>query len=166
MGTSGRGVVSIGTPGRSEPGRSEPWAGSFACRIRCVLERALTDLRQNALHVLVLAMMTKPAHDRPDVVFGARLRKELPIERSRLLRRRFLNLCSGIREWQLSVSVAEAAKSQHSSVYWESERSLESTRSELQAWVRERLTLPAPLETLLLAAIDAVFTRHERMWQE
>ncbi|HJZ77237.1 MAG TPA: GGDEF domain-containing protein, partial [Vicinamibacterales bacterium] len=40
------------------------------------------------------------------------------------------------------------------------------TRNELQAWVRERLRLPASLETGLLAAIDAVFTRHERLWQE
>src|SRR5437868_15171793 len=40
------------------------------------------------------------------------------------------------------------------------------TRNELQAWVREQLKLPAPLETLLLGAIDAVFTRHERLWQE
>lgn len=40
------------------------------------------------------------------------------------------------------------------------------TRNELQSWVRDRLQLPAPLETLLLAAIDAVFTRHERLWQE
>jgi diguanylate cyclase (GGDEF)-like protein len=43
---------------------------------------------------------------------------------------------------------------------------LPQTRSELQAWVRERLKLPTALETLLLAAIDAVFTRHERLWQE
>jgi GGDEF domain-containing protein len=40
------------------------------------------------------------------------------------------------------------------------------TRNELQAWVRDQLKLPAPLETLLLGAIDAVFTRHERLWQE
>ena len=40
------------------------------------------------------------------------------------------------------------------------------TRSELQAWVRQRLRLPAPAEAALLAAIDAVFTRHERLWQE
>jgi GGDEF domain-containing protein len=40
------------------------------------------------------------------------------------------------------------------------------TRNELQAWVREQLHMPAPLETALLAAIDAVFTRHERLWQE
>jgi GGDEF domain-containing protein len=40
------------------------------------------------------------------------------------------------------------------------------TRHELQAWVREHLRLPAPVETDLLAAIDAVFTRHERLWQE
>jgi len=40
------------------------------------------------------------------------------------------------------------------------------TRNELQAWVRERLTLAPTLETALLSAIDAVFTRHERLWQE
>jgi len=40
------------------------------------------------------------------------------------------------------------------------------TRNELQAWVREQLRMAAPLETALLAAIDAVFTRHERLWQE
>ena len=40
------------------------------------------------------------------------------------------------------------------------------TRSELQAWVRDTLRLGAPVETALLAAIDAVFTRHERLWQE
>ena len=40
------------------------------------------------------------------------------------------------------------------------------TRNELQAWVREQLRLPTALETSLLAAIDAVFTRHERLWQE
>ncbi len=37
---------------------------------------------------------------------------------------------------------------------------------ELQVWVREQLHLPAALETSLLAAIDAVFMRHERLWQE
>ena len=40
------------------------------------------------------------------------------------------------------------------------------TRNELQAWVREELTLQPALEASLLAAIDAVFTRHERLWQE
>jgi diguanylate cyclase (GGDEF)-like protein len=40
------------------------------------------------------------------------------------------------------------------------------TRNELQAWVREQLKLPNPLETSLLTAIDAVFSRHERLWQE
>jgi diguanylate cyclase (GGDEF)-like protein len=40
------------------------------------------------------------------------------------------------------------------------------TRNELQSWVRDHRTLPAPLETALLSAIDAVFTRHERLWQE
>jgi GGDEF domain-containing protein len=40
------------------------------------------------------------------------------------------------------------------------------TRNELQIWVREQLELPPNLEAALLAAIDAVFTRHERLWQE
>jgi diguanylate cyclase (GGDEF)-like protein len=40
------------------------------------------------------------------------------------------------------------------------------TRNELQSWVRDQLKLAAPLETSLLGAIDAVFTRHERLWQE
>jgi diguanylate cyclase (GGDEF)-like protein len=40
------------------------------------------------------------------------------------------------------------------------------TRHDLQAWVREHLHLQPPLEASLLAAIDAVFTRHERLWQE
>jgi diguanylate cyclase (GGDEF)-like protein len=40
------------------------------------------------------------------------------------------------------------------------------TRNELQAWVREHLKLPASLETSLVTAIDAVFSRHERLWQE
>jgi diguanylate cyclase (GGDEF)-like protein len=40
------------------------------------------------------------------------------------------------------------------------------TRTELQAWVRRELHLPSSLEASLLSAIDAVFTRHERLWQE
>jgi PleD family two-component response regulator len=40
------------------------------------------------------------------------------------------------------------------------------TRTELHAWIREQLRLPAAVETALLNAIDAVFTRHERLWQE
>jgi diguanylate cyclase (GGDEF)-like protein len=40
------------------------------------------------------------------------------------------------------------------------------TRNELQAWIREQLHLPPAVETALLTAIDAVFTRHERLWQE
>ena len=40
------------------------------------------------------------------------------------------------------------------------------TRSELQAWIGDRLQLPSGLEAELVAAIDAVFTRHERLWQE
>jgi diguanylate cyclase (GGDEF)-like protein len=40
------------------------------------------------------------------------------------------------------------------------------TRSELQTWIRENLRVSAHLEHALLAAIDAVFTRYERLWQE
>src|SRR5437773_4695146 len=40
------------------------------------------------------------------------------------------------------------------------------TRAELQAWVRDRLRLTPDLETELLQAIDAVFSRHERLWRE
>jgi len=40
------------------------------------------------------------------------------------------------------------------------------TRNELRAWVRQQLKLPAGLEASLLTAMDAVFTRHERLWQE
>jgi GGDEF domain-containing protein len=40
------------------------------------------------------------------------------------------------------------------------------TRNELQHWVRDTLRLPPHLESALLDAIDAVFTRHERLWQE
>src|SRR5207253_3429996 len=39
-------------------------------------------------------------------------------------------------------------------------------RSELQAWIRDHLRLASTLEAELVAAIDAVFTRHERLWQE
>ena len=40
------------------------------------------------------------------------------------------------------------------------------TRSELHAWIRRALRLPAATETALLTAIDSVFSRHERLWQE
>src|SRR5438874_1327491 len=40
------------------------------------------------------------------------------------------------------------------------------TRYDLQAWVREHLHLQPHREEALIAAIDAVFTRHERLWQE
>ncbi len=43
---------------------------------------------------------------------------------------------------------------------------LPQTRSDLQAWIHDRLHLAAEAETALSAAIDAVFTRHERLWQE
>src|SRR5436305_1674969 len=45
-------------------------------------------------------------------------------------------------------------------------RTLPQTRNELQLWVREHLRLPATTEQTLLNAIDTVFTRHERLWQE
>jgi len=40
------------------------------------------------------------------------------------------------------------------------------TRHDLQAWVREHLRLQPHQEETLLTAIDAVFTRHERLWQQ
>jgi GGDEF domain-containing protein len=40
------------------------------------------------------------------------------------------------------------------------------TRNEMQLWIREQLKLSASLERSLLTAMDAVFTRHERLWQE
>ena len=40
------------------------------------------------------------------------------------------------------------------------------TRSELQTWIRDHLGLPAAVESTLLSAIDVVFSRHERLWQE
>ena len=40
------------------------------------------------------------------------------------------------------------------------------TRSEVPAWVREHLHLGGPQEAELLAVIDGVFSRHERLWQE
>jgi len=44
--------------------------------------------------------------------------------------------------------------------------SLPQTRNELQNWVREHLQLSPTSEQALLTAIDAVFSRHERLWQE
>ena len=40
------------------------------------------------------------------------------------------------------------------------------TRTELRAWVRDHLRLASALEAELLQAIDAVFSRHERLWRE
>lgn len=40
------------------------------------------------------------------------------------------------------------------------------TRNELQTWVREQLRLSGAAEQALLQAIDTVFSRHERLWQE
>ena len=40
------------------------------------------------------------------------------------------------------------------------------TRHDLQAWVRDHLRLQPHQEETLLTAIDAVFTRHERLWQQ
>jgi diguanylate cyclase (GGDEF)-like protein len=47
-----------------------------------------------------------------------------------------------------------------------SDAALPQTRSDLQGWIRDHLHLSAHLEQALVAAIDAVFTRHERLWQE
>src|SRR4029079_13718636 len=40
------------------------------------------------------------------------------------------------------------------------------TRRELQTWIRDHLRLSTQLEQTLVGAIDVVFTRHERLWQE
>src|SRR5437773_4108878 len=40
------------------------------------------------------------------------------------------------------------------------------TRNELRTWVRDHLHLSISHQSALLAAIDNVFTRHERLWQE
>ncbi len=40
------------------------------------------------------------------------------------------------------------------------------TRSELDEWVENHLTLPPNDRARLLTAIDVVFTRHQRLWQE
>jgi GGDEF domain-containing protein len=40
------------------------------------------------------------------------------------------------------------------------------TRHDLNEWIADQLRLPPAVETELLAAIDVVFTRHERLWQE
>jgi GGDEF domain-containing protein len=40
------------------------------------------------------------------------------------------------------------------------------TRHELQDWISTHLRLSPQVEAALHAAIDAVFTRHERLWQE
>src|SRR5258707_11729963 len=47
-----------------------------------------------------------------------------------------------------------------------SESAQPQTRNELQAWVHDHLKLATSVETSLLGAIDAVFTRHERLWKE
>lgn len=43
---------------------------------------------------------------------------------------------------------------------------LPETRSELREWILKNLRLQRPQETALLASIDAVLARHERLWQE
>ena len=40
------------------------------------------------------------------------------------------------------------------------------TLNELQVWIRDTLRLSPELEASLLAAVDGVFMRHERLWQE
>ncbi len=40
------------------------------------------------------------------------------------------------------------------------------TRSDLHQWVRDRMHLPAGHEQALLDAIDSVFMKHERLWQQ
>jgi diguanylate cyclase (GGDEF)-like protein len=43
---------------------------------------------------------------------------------------------------------------------------LPQTRSELYTWVHDQLKLAPDTEAALFAAIEAVFTRHERLWQQ
>jgi diguanylate cyclase (GGDEF)-like protein len=43
---------------------------------------------------------------------------------------------------------------------------LPQTRTDLQLWIREHLGLPSERETALLQAIETVFTRYERLWQD
>jgi diguanylate cyclase (GGDEF)-like protein len=43
--------------------------------------------------------------------------------------------------------------------------SLPQTRRELQLWVREQLSLSPEQEMALFSAVEAVFGRHERLWQ-
>jgi diguanylate cyclase (GGDEF)-like protein len=45
-------------------------------------------------------------------------------------------------------------------------QALPQTRSELQLWIRDHLGLSPQLESALQDAVEAVFTRHERLWQE
>jgi PleD family two-component response regulator len=40
------------------------------------------------------------------------------------------------------------------------------TRRDLHLWIHDHLRLPSHLEQSLVGAIDTVFTRHERLWQE
>jgi GGDEF domain-containing protein len=40
------------------------------------------------------------------------------------------------------------------------------TRSDLPAWIRRHLALTPEQETALLAALDSVLNRHERLWQQ
>jgi GGDEF domain-containing protein len=40
------------------------------------------------------------------------------------------------------------------------------TRAELQRWVRENIHVPPLVQASLLSAIEGVFVRHERLWQE
>ncbi len=48
----------------------------------------------------------------------------------------------------------------------EDPKPLPQTRSELQAWIHDRLHLSPAHESELLTAIEGVFSRHERLWQE
>ena len=54
----------------------------------------------------------------------------------------------------------------HQSEHVAADRRLPQTRPELQAWVHEHLALDPTAEAQLLDAIDGVFSRHERLWQE
>ena len=43
---------------------------------------------------------------------------------------------------------------------------LPETRNELRAWIRSHAVIPSEIRGVLLDAIDAVFDRHEHLWEE
>jgi GGDEF domain-containing protein len=62
--------------------------------------------------------------------------------------------------------MAPRSVARHTDKHAETDTPLPQTRNELHRWVHQRLHLTPAVESALLAAIDAVFSRHERLWQE